>query len=180
MSPRSLATSGVRRVRSASAAMALLLLLGGCVYSFTGGGLPRHIRTVAILPFENTTTQGLLSTDLQLALQQALPRNLGVRLADQSVADAVIRGRITGYDESTPNIRPAQPGGTPAVIQQQIRITFEAEIYDLRENRPIWEARSLSGIGTFAPERGEQFTTGKARAIEDLVRKVIEGAQSQW
>ncbi len=180
MSPRFRVRSGVRRAPLASAALALTLLLGGCVYGFTGGGLPRHIRTVAVLPFENTTTQGVLSTDLQLALQEALPRNLGVRLADQSVADAVVRGRITGYNETTPNIRPATPDGAPAVIQQEIRITFEAEIYDLRENRPIWEARSLSGVGTFAPERGEQFTTGKARAIEDLVRKVIEGAQSQW
>ncbi|CAN5371684.1 hypothetical protein BH24GEM3_BH24GEM3_12780 [soil metagenome] len=181
MFPRFRVRSGVLRAPLASAALALVLLLGGCgVYSFTGGGLPRHIRTVAVLPFDNVTTQGLLSTDLQLALQEALPRNLGVRLADQSVADAVVRGRITGYNETTPNIRPATPGGAPAVIQQEIRITFEAEIYDLRENRPIWEARSLSGIGTFAPERGEQFTTGKARAIEDLVRKLIEGAQSQW
>jgi hypothetical protein len=180
MYPRFPARSGVRLARTASAALALALLLAGCVYSFTGGGLPRHIRTVAVLPFENVTTQGLLSTDLQLALQEALPRNLGVRLADQGVADAVIRGRITGYNESTPNIRPATGQTAPAVIQQEIRITFEAEIYDLRENRSIWQVRSLSGIGTFAPERGEQFTTGKARAIEDLVRKVIEGAQSQW
>ncbi len=182
MFPRFQLRSGSPLARAASATLALALLLGGCVYSFTGGGLPRHIRTVAIVPFENVTTQGVLGTELQVALQEALPRNLGVRLADQGVADAVVRGRITGYEETTPNIRPGQTGtGTgPAVIQQQIRITFDAEIYDMRENRPLWEARSLSGIGTYAPERGEQFTTGKARAIEDLVRKLIEGAQSQW
>ncbi len=182
MLPRFLLRSGGQLARPASAALTLALLLGGCVYSFTGGGLPRHIRTVAIEPFENATTQGVLSTDLQLAMQDALPRNLGVRLADPRVADAVIRGRITGYEETTPNIRPGQTGtGTgPAVIQQQVRITFDAEIYDMRENRTLWEARALSGIGTFAPERGEQFTAGKARAIEDLVRKLIEGAQSQW
>ncbi len=176
---RSQGKSGALRARAVSPLL-LALTLGGCFYSFTGGGLPRHIRTIAIMPFENTTAQGVLSTDVQLALQQALPRNLGVRLANQNVADAVIRGRITGYDESSPNIMPAGPGAGPAVIQQQIRITFDAEIYDLRENRPIWEARSLSGVGTYAPERGEQFVTGKTRAIEDLVRKVIEGAQSQW
>lgn len=155
------------------------LLLTGCVYSFTGGGLPRHIRTIAIIPFENTTPEAGLTTEVQTQLQEQLPRNLGVRLTDERVADAVIRGRITGFDEPPPVVRPPPPGGRVEPVQGQVRITVEAEIYDLRENRPLWQNRSLSVIGNYQFDR-EQRLTGQARAIQEIARRIIEGAQSQW
>jgi hypothetical protein len=172
-------TSGIRLVRRASLAALLVLALSGCVYSFTGGGLPGHIRTVAIVPFENATAQPLLSSDLQLAFQEELPRKLGVRLVDERVADALVRGRITGYEESSPNVRPGDTGTGANIVQQQVRLTFEAEIYDRREDRPLWQASSLSGVGTYRPDR-DQASVGRVLAIQDLVRKVIDGAQSQW
>ena len=164
--------------RSVGALLLCSSLLGGCLYSFTGGGLPRHIRTIAIAPFENTTAQPLLSSELQLALQDELPRSLGVRLVDEAVADAVVRGRVVQYSEDSPNVRAAQPGER-AILQQRVTITLDATIYDLREDRQLWSNGSLSGIGTFQPG-DEQFTAGRTRAIEELVRKMIDGAQSQW
>ena len=166
-------------VRLASFLSLLTLVLAGCSYSFTGGGLPRHIRTIAIVPFENTTAQAGLSTELHLQMQQRLPRDLGVRLADESIADAVVRGRILSFDEPPVVTRPAATGERLDVVQAQVRISVEAVIYDLRENRPLWSSRSLSVIGNYSPDQ-EQIATGQARAVEDIVRRVIEGAQSQW
>lgn len=163
----------------AAVALALVLLLSGCLYGFTGGGLPRHIRTIAIVPFENATPQPLLSTEVELKLQEELPRNLGVRLVEASVADALVRGRITGFTETAPNIRAADPGGRADVVQQQIRIVVDAELYDAREDRLLWKNSSVSGVGEYQPDN-EQFATGRTRAITDLVRKFIDGAQSQW
>jgi len=157
-----------------------VLLLSGCLYGFTGGGLPRHIRTVAVIPFENTTPEAGLSTEIQTQLQQQLPRNLGVRLADERVADAVVRGRITGFDEPPPVVRPPGADGRASPVEGQVRITIDAEIYDLRENRPLWQNRSLSVIGTFRFEGGEQRLTGQTRAVQEIARRIIEGAQSQW
>src|SRR5690606_41694090 len=94
----------------------IAVLLGGCRYSFAGGGLPSHVRTVAVLAFENDTSQPLLETDIQRALQQQLPRNLGVRIADQSVADAIVRGTVTSYQEVVSSVRPNQnPTGATQV-----------------------------------------------------------------
>jgi hypothetical protein len=98
-------------VRQASILVAATLLLSGCLYSFTGGGLPRHIRTIAIVPFENTTPEAGLSTTIFTQLQDGLPRSLGVRLADERVADAVVRGRITRFDEPPPVVWPPPTGG---------------------------------------------------------------------
>jgi hypothetical protein len=166
-------------VRPVSILALATLVLSGCLYSFTGGGLPRHIRTVAIVPFENTTPEAGLTTEIHTQLQDQLPRNLGVRLADERVADAVIRGRITGFDEPPPVVRPPVPGGRVEPVQGQIRITVEAEIYDLRENRPLWQGRGLSVIGNYQYDR-EQRPAGQTRAVQELARRIIEGAQSQW
>lgn len=157
----------------------LLLILSGCMYSFVGGGLPRHIRTIAVVAFDNDTPQPLVESELETRMQQELPRNLGVRLAAESVADAVIRGRITGYEELAASFRPTQePTGSP-VVQRQIRIVYEAEIYDMREDRPLWRAQSQSVVGNFQPDN-ETAEQGRARAIQEIVRRVVEGAQSQW
>jgi hypothetical protein len=161
-------------------AVLAVLPLQGCIYSFTGGGLPAHIRTVAIQTFDNTTAQPLLETDIQRALQVALPRSLGVRLAEEGTADAVVRGKVTSYDEVAASIRPVGPGEQEVpVVQRQIRISYEAEIYDVREDKPIWTANSQSVVGNFQPE-SEAPDQGRARAITELVNKLIEGAQSQW
>ena len=170
--------SGSRRLALAGV-VALALSSGGCLYSFTGGGLPSHIRTVAVLAFDNTTVQPLLETDIQRALQASFPRNLGVRLAEESRADAVVRGKVVGYEEVAASVRPVEQGQQVPVVQRQVRITYDAEIYDLKQDRRIWSVQSQSVLGNFQPE-SEAPELGRSRAIKELVNKFIEGAQSQW
>lgn len=159
------------------ASILLLLALAGCSYSFVGGGLPRHIRTVAIETLENETAQPVLSTDLQQEMQDELPRNLGVRLAPSATADAVIRGRVTGYEESVPGLRTGAQNRVD-VVQLEVRVTANLEIYDLREDRVLWRNGAVTGVGRYDPD--EQALAGRTRAIEQLVNKLIQGAQSQW
>jgi hypothetical protein len=159
----------------------LLLPLTACNYGFTGGGLPGHIRTVAVLAFQNNTSQPLLETDIQRKLQEELPRSLGVRIAEESVADALVRGTVTSYDEVVSSVRPTQPGSQNDEIlvqQRQVRIVFNAEIYDLRQDQVIWRAQGQSVLGTFS--EGESQEAGRTRALEELVTRFVEGAQSQW
>jgi hypothetical protein len=166
--------------RLASLLLLAAVLLTGCVYRFVGGGLPAHVRTVAVLPFDNETTQPLLETEIVQRLQTELPRNLGVRLADERRADAVVRGRVLAYEEVAASVRPTQDQAQVPVVQRQVRITYELEIYDVREDQPLWRAQAQAALGNFLPERGETPQQGRDRAIRDLVQKVIEGAQSQW
>jgi hypothetical protein len=159
--------------------LVLPLLLAGCVYSFVGGGLPSHIRTIAVLPFENTTPQPLIESELEARMQEELPRNLGVRLASEAAADAVVRGRITGYDEVAASVRPAAENEQVPVVQRQVRINYEAEIYDMRQDQPLWRGQGQAVVGNFAPD-SESPEQGRARAVQEMVREIIEGAQSQW
>lgn len=179
MSRHSPPRSGIRAAETVGLGL-LLTVLPACIYSFTGGGLPRHVDTVAVVAIENETPEPLLETEVQRALQAELPRQLGVRLAEESLADAVVRGLIRSYVESAASVRPAQAEDQTTVVQREIRITYDVEIYDRTEDRILWRVASQSVTGSFNPDAGETVQDGKTRAIEELVKKVIEGAQSQW
>lgn len=93
----------------------------------------------------------------------------------------MVRGKVTGYEEVVSSVRPTQPGGSQdeiPVVQRQVRITFDAEIYDVREDQPLWRAQGQSVVGNFA--ESESPERGKARAVSEIVKRFVEGAQSQW
>ena len=99
--------AGIRAARARLGVLSLLALQG-CNYSFRSGSFPDHIRSVAILPFENDTNRFDLTQELHEQMLRELPRSLGIVNAGEEAADAVVRGRITGYSLSTPLFRPGQ------------------------------------------------------------------------
>lgn len=172
-------TPGLRRARAASALLAAGLVLAGCMYNFTGGGLPANIRTVYVELWENSTPYEFLRTDVQQQLQNELPRRLGVRLAPQATADAVIRGKLASYDEVPVNVDPNSRDGRITVQQRRVQITFDAEIYDVKNDKVLWAGNSISAVGNYNPT-SESVDRARERAREELIQKVVQGAQSQW
>lgn len=152
------------------------------IYTFTGGGgLPGHIDTLAILPFENRTTQFTLTQELTQALSDDVPGRLGVNPADEATADAVLRGTIVRYSERAVNYQPQQglDRAPLDVSQRRVEIAISVEIYDVREDRILWSSNSLSAMGEYLPE-SQTEDDGRRLAIENLVQAIIDGAQSQW
>jgi len=168
-------------VRAARAAVVLGALLGaiGCSYSFRSGSFPDHIRTVAIVPFDNETTRFELTQEIHQQLLRELPRSLGVTNAGEDVADAVVLGRILRYDLNTPSFRPGQQQNQVDVLQRQVNLRVEVEFIDLVENVVLWEDAGVSVRGQFL-EDGESEEIGRAEAIELLVQRIVDGAQSNW
>jgi hypothetical protein len=150
------------------------------MYGFTGGGLPSHVRRVYIEPFENDTPYQTLTADLQRNLQERLPGNLGVRLAALQTADAIVRGRLRSADEQTTNFNPTpDASGRIERLEARVQISFDAEIYDVRNDRVLWRGSGITAIGNFDPNR-ESVEIGRRKALEEVVIKLVEGAQSQW
>jgi hypothetical protein len=164
----------------AFAALAIAALGAGCNYSFRAGSFPPpHIRTIAIQPFENETTRFEVSAELYDQLLRNLPSALGIRTAGADVADAIVRGSINRYDVAAPNYTSARGGGQPAqVLQRQVSISVSVSIVDLVENVVLWESSSVVGQGQFA--EGAPEDTGRREAIEILVQRIVDGAQSNW
>ena len=162
--------------RLASPLIVLTLACG--VYTFTGGGgLPGYIKDLAIIPFDNRTTQFTLTQELTQALVDQVPGRLGVDLANEASADAILRGEIVRFSERAVNFQ-AEEGG-PVIFQRRVDIVVSVEIYDTVEDRVLWSSGSLSASGEYLPD-SQTEQQGRQVAIEELVRRIIDGAQSQW
>jgi hypothetical protein len=60
-----------------------------------------------------------------------------------------------------------------------VSIGVSVEIIDLVENVILWESRALVVQGEFL-EASETEEVGRLEAIELLVQKIVDGAQSHW
>jgi len=157
-----------------------MLLAGagsGCLYGFAGGGLPGHIRTVAILPFDNQTPEPSLTQEVNEAIREAMEGRLGLRLSGEENADAIVRGTITRYAADIPLSFQAGQTGNVTVTRRRVQLSLSVEIYDQLEGRVLWERSGLQVDGEYDPPSEEQ---GRERALEKLVSDIVDGAQSQW
>ncbi len=166
--------------RTAVVTLCLGLSSTACFYGFrAGAGFPDYVKTVAIIPFENDTTRPEITDEVFNLLLREFPRSQGLQPAGYDVADAVVQGTITRYDVSTPSYRSGGAGQTPQVLQRQVSLTVEVQIINLVDNEILWESRSVSVRGEFL-EESETEDDGRALAIELLVQRIIDGAQSNW
>lgn len=161
-----------------SLSILLLALLGGCGihYGFSKGAFPSNIKTMAVLPFDNSTASPDVQRELYDAMRGELQKRLGVRDAPESQADAVVSGKITAYDADVPVSYSANPNQSVSA-RRKLQITLSITIVDQKSGKPLWESNSLSASGEYA-ERAED--DGRKQAIKQLIDKIVEGAQSQW
>ena len=152
------------------------LALTGCIYGFSGGGFPSHIKTVAVLPFENQTAAAELTRELSDALRKDMQSRLGLRDASEARATAIVRGTITKYEPDVPVAFSADPNQA-TTARRRLQISVDVEIVDQTTGRTLWTRKGLTAEGEYA-ERAE--TEGRQQALERIVNDVIEGAQSQW
>jgi hypothetical protein len=158
-------------------AYSLVVALAGCIpYGFTGGGLPSHIRTVAIIPFENQTATSQLPRELSEALRARLHDRLGLRDAAESKANAVVRGTIQRYEIDIP-VAFSATNKQATTATRMLQLVVDIEMVDQVTGKTLWQRKGLIAEGQY-PEGGE--AAGRQRAIERIVNDVIDGAQSQW
>lgn len=163
-------------MRRALVVLLLVLVVGAGCYGFAGGGLPPHVRTVAVLPFDNESGSPELPRELQDALREGLQSRLGLRDASEERANAVVRGRITRYEFDIPVAFSADPAQATSA-RRRLRVQVNIEIVDQVTGRVLWSRNGMTAEGEYA-ERNE--VAGRKQAIDRIVNDVIEGAQSQW
>lgn len=153
-------------------------MLSGCGirYGFSQGAFPSHIRTMAIMPFENQTAAPELQSEILEQMRKQLQRRLGVRDASTERADAIVRGKIVGYDADVPVAFSADPRQAVSA-RRRLQITVDVEILDQTSGKILWQRKGLRAEGEY-DERAEP--DGRRDAIERIVNDIVEGAQSQW
>ncbi len=153
-------------------------LAAGC-YGFSGGGgLPSHVRSAYVEPVENQTTRFGLSEVLTEQLLDATQSRLGLRLAAEQEADVIVRASIQRYSDDAVSFG-AREGVGAEVFTRRVTISARVEILDLVRREILWESSSVAGVGEYEPN-SETEDEGTAVALENLVQKIVDGAQSQW
>ena len=151
-------------------------MLGCMPYGFAGGGLPSHVRTVAVLPFENLTAVPEIQEELARALRSELRDRLGLREAAENRASALVRGTIQRYEADIP-IGFSATNKNQTSARRSLQISVDIEVIDQVTGKTLWQQKGLMKDGQYE-ERGE--ASGRKQAIERIVTEVIQGAQSQW
>lgn len=160
-----------------SSMLVLLVAVAGCwPYGFAGGGLPSHVHTVAVLPFENETPQAELQREVWEALRGEMKSRLGLRDAPEVRADAVVRGTLLRYDTGIP-IALSTNRGQVTSARRKLQIVCDIEIVDQKTGKMLWQRKGMTAEGEY--EEPNEIN-GRREALKKLVTDVIEGAQSQW
>lgn len=142
----------------------------------SGGGLPRHVKSVAVIPFDNETANPELVSELHSELRKSLASRLGLREAAEGRATAIVRGTITRYEVDVAVGISADPGRATS-SRRKLQLVVDVTIVDQTTGKALFERNGIQGEGEYA-ERQE--ATGRKLAIERIVSEIIEGAQSQW
>ncbi len=178
------AAGSVARSACLAPLLAALVLLTGALsgcwrYHFAGGGLPPHIKSVAILPFDNETASAELQQQLYDAMHHTVEGRLGLRDASESHADAVIKGTILRYDTDVPIGYSTTGAGVQTVspTRRKLELAINVEIVDQSTGKTLWKRDGLVADGEYA-EGAE--ADGRKQAMQRIVELMVEGAQSQW
>jgi hypothetical protein len=169
------------RLRALPCFAVLAAALAGCYGFQGGGGFPEQVRSIYIEVFEleRSVAQVELPRELREEMLDRLPGALGVRLAAQEQADAIVRGRINRYDDGTQTYSPSTVGRTVDVSENRTVLGVQIQIVDVGRNVVLWEDAGVSGEGVWQRDT-QSAEDGRRLAIEIIVQRIIDGAQSQW
>lgn len=158
------------------------MALAACSIGFAGGGLSKDIKTVAVPSFLNDTADPTLTLLVTQAVKQAMESRLGLRAATEERADAVVHGRVVRYEPDQPVSFSGNQIGTSAaqqvtVTKRQVEMTISMEVIDSKTGKKLYEGSNVLVFGQYDPGREQD---GKRKALDDLVKKLIDGVQSNW
>ena len=122
--------------------------LAGCGYTVAGSAnaLPSEVRTIAVLPWNNVSTQYKLSDYIAEAVtRELITRTRYSVIADPAKADAVLSGAVANmYSGATVNDPTKGATGAQLVVQIQVKlidkngkILFERPNVEFRERYEI-------------------------------------------
>lgn len=166
-----------------SVILVTLLWTVGCAYGFAGGGLPNELKTVAVLPFENRTSDPTMAQEANREVREAVQSRLGLRGAAEAQADVVVRGTVTRYEPDQPVSFRGTSASTGSrandvqVSKRLLQLSLELEMIQKNTGRNLLRTRTFSVDAQYDPGRE---ATGRRDALEQLINRLVQEAQSQW
>lgn len=119
----------------------LLLALSGCGYHLagTGSSLPPDVKNIAIPQFSNKTLRPDIENQFTNALLDEFVKGKKVAVVEESGADAVVKGVITGFETT-----PISFKGGDIIQEYRVTVTLEVSLIKKSDESVIWRDKNVS------------------------------------
>jgi hypothetical protein len=154
-----------------------LLLFGGCSYSFKGGSVAPHLKTVAIPIVDDQSGYGdpTLRDTFTKKLVEGFTNDNTLQLTDRNTADSMLEGIVTDVKDA-----PVVLEGGEQVTQRRITVTVRMTFQDLKLRKKIWE-KSFTSWGDYASGSGlTQRDDGVREAVRKLTEDILNETVAGW
>lgn len=147
----------------------------GC-YSFRGGSVPAHLKTIAVPLFDDQSGTGEpgLREQLTNKLLERFRQDNSLQVTDKTNADSMIEGIITSVPDE-PNAVIKGESVTTKKITVMVKVTYE----DQKLKKKVWE-KDLSNWGVYEisggpAQRQAAITSAIDKLTEDIVNETVSG-----
>ena len=154
----------------------MIALLGaGCgPYSFSGA-VSTHIKSIAVPVFEDRTAEFGVRDRLSNTIIDEFTRDNTLKIADQRVADSILRGTLLNVQE-TAGVYNQSASNQPESVQEiRVTVTVQLKYEDVKKRKTVWEAQ-MSQFGSYSP--GKPASTRQA-AIDEAIRKIANEVRNK-
>lgn len=143
----------------------LVVVLTSC-YSFRGGSVPAHLKTIAISSVVDNSGYGD-PTFREIATETLMQRFRGdnsLQVTDDN-GDARLTGTITRIQDEILNVQ-----NRDLESQRQISVTIEVEYFDAVKNRTVWK-RPFQSIDAYDVTNA---TEDRQRAVRQAINRIAD------
>jgi len=153
-------------------ALALALLAGCCGYS-THSLLPSHLKTVAVPPATNTTTQPGLAEALTDSLTAAFTSDRTLHVTNTEAADLVVTTTVSSYNRTASSYT-----GDQAVSAYELSVSAQVDARDQTRNEQFYKGVASARV-TYDPNAKTEEQAA-AEAIKKLASEIVRQVQIAW
>ncbi len=153
------------------------VLFASCMYSFKGGSVPAHLKTVAIPLAQDQSGYGdpALRDELTQQLVDRFTNDNTLQVTDGKTADSIVRSVVTDVKDA-----PSVVQGGEQVAARRITVTVHVTFEDLKLRKKVWE-KDFSNWGDYPSGGGPtQRNDGVKEAIRKLTEDVLNETVAGW
>ena len=158
------------------AAALLPLLETGC-YSFSGGSVPAHLKTVAIPLVDDQSGFGEpgLREQFTTALTNLFIKDNSLEVTNRTTADAILEGVLLPITDAPSAVQQGEQVSKRR-ITMAVRFTFQ----DMKLRRKIWE-KTFTNWGEYGSNAGlSKRQDGLQEAMRKITEDVLQETVSGW
>jgi len=164
-------------VRSAAALLLIVLAATGCGYRVAGQAdtIPTRIRTVAVPPFENITTEYKIEQYMTSAVvREFIARTRYEVINDESQADAKLTGAVVQFFAFPQNLDPVTGRATTVTTITRVQVTLvDRQTGEVLYQNPDLSHREQYQVSADAGAYFEEREAAVARATQAMARRLV-------